>query len=210
MDKNLQSADGREPRELAIYFEYIIALMRPGRKVRCFKTIGGDAAKTGDLSRYTEDQLKFIIDESRHRLDQQFQRFDRIRKTAQVVLPIGIALLVVVGSELSRINAACSSWLRNFLYVGWGTSVAMVLAGVLGSAAILVVQAIFGTVLPTLVSQIEPTNFIQVVANNYVSQSVVGEDTINTRITLQWWSVLFMALGGIIFGINWIVRVLAL
>lgn len=208
MSKNYQSEDSKQPREFALYFEYILALMRPGRKVRCFKTIGGKAATTGDLSLYLDDHLTFIIDEGRRKLDQQAQRFDRIRKTAQVVLPIGIALLVVVGTELSRINGECSSWLHYFLYAGWGISIALVLAGVLGSAAILVVQATFGTVLPTLVSQIEPSRLIRDVADAYVSQSVIGEDTINTRITLQWWSVFFMALGGMIFGVIWVVRVL--
>lgn len=162
----------------------------------------------GDLSHFLDDHLTLIIDEGRRKLDQQAHRFDRIRKTAQVVLLIGIALLVVVGSELSRINSECSSWLRYFLYAGWGISVALVLAGVLGSTAILVVQATFGTVLPTLVSQFEPSRLIRNVADAYVSQSVVGEDTINTRITLQWWSVFFMALGGMIFGVIWVVRVL--
>ena len=205
---NSKHSDPKQPNELALYFEYAIALMRPGSRVRRFNTVRNKAAETGDLSHCNDENLKLIIEEGRRKLDQQSDRFDRIRQTAQVILPIGVALLVVVGSELSHIKTEHRNWLRGCLYGGWGISTTLVLSGVFGAAAILVVKATFGTVLPTLVSQLEPDRLSREVAEAYVSESVVGEDTINTRITIQWWSAFFLATGGILYGIIWAVRVL--
>jgi hypothetical protein len=193
---------------LTLYLKYVLALMRPGHKVPSFTTVPPHAAKVGDLSHHNADQLGLIIEEGRRKLDQQSERFDRVRQTAQVILPLGVALLVVVGTELTRIQAERSTCLRAALYTGWGLSAALVLLSVLGSAAILVVRASFGSVLPTLLSQCEPEHLHQDLAEAYVSQTVAGEDTVNTRITLQWWSVFLLSVGGIVYGVIWAVRVL--
>jgi hypothetical protein len=199
----------KQPTEFGVYLSHVASLFRPGRSARQFSTISGPPAATGDLGSWGDEQLALIIEESRRKLDQQAARFDRVRQTAQVVLPTGIALLVVVGSELVRIRTERWDFTRSALYAGWGVAMGLVLLATLGAAAILVVKATFGTVLPTLLSQIdEPAEVTRELARSYVEQTVAGEDTVNTRLTLQWWSVAFLASGGIVFSILWAVRVL--
>lgn len=199
----------KQPTEFGVYLSHVASLFRPGRSARQFATISGPPASTGDLGSWGDEQLALIIDESRRKLDQQAARFDRVRQTAQVVLPTGIALLVVVGSELVRIRTERCDFTRYALYAAWGVAMGLVLLATLGGAAILVVKATFGTVLPTLLSQSdEPAEVKRELARDYVEQTIVGEDTVNTRLTLQWWSVAFLASGGIVFSILWAIRVL--
>lgn len=204
----MKSGSGeREQSELRTYLAHIAALLVPGRNVKPFSTVRGEPSRTGDLSAWGEESLRLLIDEGRRKFDQQAARFDRIRQTAQVVLPIGVALLVVVGSELARIRPEVSDCKRYLLYVGWGLSMVAVLVGTLGSAAILVTKASFGTILPTLLTHQPSEDALRELAKSYVEQSVPGEDAVNTKLTLQWWSVFFVVLGGIIFGFLWLVRV---
>lgn len=199
----------KQPTEFGVYLSHVVSLFRPGRSARQFSTISGPPATTCDLSSWGDEQLALLIDESRRKLDQQSARFDRVRQTAQVVLPTGIALLVVVGSELVRIRTERCDVTRYILYAGWGVAMGLVLLATLGAAAILVVKATFGTVLPTLLSQSEePAGVRRELAQAYAEQMVAGEDTVNTRLTLQWWSVAFLASGGIVFSVLWVVRVL--
>lgn len=202
-----QTPASNKQSELRVYMAHVVALFRPGKTPRGFSTMPGNASKVGDLSNWDDDALSILIDEGRRKLDHQAARFDRLRQTAQVVLPIGVALMVVVGSELARIQAEAASCKRYVLYGGWGLAMTLVLVGTLGSASILVTRATFGTVLPTLLSQQDPGHLRGTLAETYADQVATGEDTLNTRLTLQWWSVFFLILGGIVFVALWGVRV---
>ena len=204
--KNLSADPSSNPSEPGLYAEYLIAILRPGKTVRTFNTVPGKFAEVGDLTDWEPEQLKALADEGRARMASQSERFDRIRQTAQVVLPTGVGLLVVVGTELHRIVRVKNDALRAALYFGWTTAVTAVLLGTLGAASILVTKAVFGAVLPTLLSQADPKDMDECVARAYTEQSVVGEETVNTRLTLQWWSVAFLATGGLLFGALWLVR----
>ena len=203
-----EEANGESTAERALYFSYVLALVRPGKTLQTFDTMRGPASVVGDLSEWSPDQLRTLADEGRRRLDSQSERFDRIRQTAQVVLPTGVALLVVVGTELQRITHIKSDGHRYASYVGWTVAVFSVLIGTLGSASILVSKAVFGAVLPILLSQQDGKELDQQIAVSYTQQSIAGEDTVNTRLTLQWWSVTFIAIGGLTIATLWALRVL--
>jgi hypothetical protein len=117
-------------------------------------------------------------------------------------LPIGIALLVVVASTLRTIHAEKGTALRWAGYSFWVVALGCVLLGVLGSAALLAAKATFGSILPTLVTTMDPP-ITRDLARAYAAQFVIGEDTLNTRLTIQWWSVFFLAVGGIAFAALW-------
>lgn len=194
------------PGAITVYFSHLVALLIPGMNSRTFRTIPPEAAAAGDLSTWRSDELQLLIEEGRRKFDQQSARFDRIRQTAQIVLPTGVGLLVVIGTELHRIVPHHNGLIRAALYVLWTVAVGLVLIGVLGSAAILTTKAPFGAVLPSLLSQGDPRLTERALALAYVEQSVAGEDTINTRLTMQWWSVLFVTWGGLVFAALWCYR----
>jgi uncharacterized membrane protein len=194
--------------ELAVYFAHVRAVIQPGRKAPNFETVNAAPARVGESADWSDEHVELLIEEGRRKLDDQAARFDRIRQTAQVILPTGTALLVVAASELSRIQAESHVGLRRALYLGWFASVAAILAGILGAAAILVVRAAFGTVLPTLLSQCPSKDIKKTLASAYTEQVTAGENTLNTRLTLQWWSVLFVIAGGVAFCVLWAVRTL--
>jgi hypothetical protein len=196
----------KNPSQIGLYFGYVWALLVPGKTVRTFETLRGEPAAIGELGAWDDSNLQLLIEEGRLRFESQSNRFDRIRQTAQVVLPTGVALLVVVGTELHRIMKVGADEVRYGLYAGWAVAIALVLFGTLGSASILVTKAVFGSVLPTLISQQDPSKLRLELARSYADQSIVGEDSLNTRLTLQWWSVSFVALGGLLFSILWLFR----
>ena len=196
----------RQPNELGLYLQYILALIRPGKTVRTFHTVTGRAASVGDLANWNSAQLSLLIEEGRQKFENQSARFDRIRQTAQLILPTGVALLVVVGTELHHIIAEKNDAIRYCLYVASSLAATAVLLGTLGSASILVTKAVFGSLFPTLISQENPDELERNVAASYAEQCVVGEDTVNTRLTLQWLSVVLVALGGLLFSALWLFR----
>lgn len=202
--------DGVDPHggvrvELAVYLRHIIAILIPGREPRQFNAVSEQAIEVSDLSAWSDGELDDLLEEGRRKLDQQAERFDRVRTTAQVTLPVGAALLVVVGSELSSIVREPTTWFRYLLCGLWFIAMILVLGGTLGSAAILAVRASFGTILPSLLTRSEPGEVKRSLAHAYATQSVAGEHTISTRITLQWWSISLLALGGIVSAALWIV-----
>jgi hypothetical protein len=150
-----------------------------------------------------------LIEESHRTLDQQQAQFDRVRTTAQVVLPLAIALLVILGSELPSVMAEPSTRVRYGLYFAWGIGTALVVLAGLGAAATISVRSDFGTVFPPLVSQL-PSPILAEVAKAYAGQIAIGERTLGTRITVMRDAVALLAIGGTIHLVVWLVRVLAL
>ena len=189
--------------ELAVYFRFAFAVLRPGHAPRGFPASKNSALTVGDLDGWPDSDIDLLLDEGRRRLDAQAERFDRIRQTAQVVLPLATALAVVVGRTAAPIHARKAGCTEFTYLTVYGLSLGCLFMSVFGSAALLVVKATFGSVLPTLVSQGEPP-VAKALARAYAEQSVIGEHTINTRLTLQWWSVLFLVAGGVIYVVLWL------
>jgi len=193
--------------EAHVYLDHVAALLVPGRKVKSHNVMPPKLAAVGNLSDWSNDDVVLLLDECRRTLDGQHQRFDRLRTTAQVLLPIAIALLVVIGADLRDVMGEPSSWLRYILYAAWGLGMGLVLMSGLGAAATLSVRSDFGTVLPTLVSQLTPPVRPQV-ARAYAQQIAVGETTVATRITVIRDAVTLLALGGVSYVVLWFVLTL--
>lgn len=191
--------------EARVYADHVLALLRPGREVATHEVASSKASEVGSLEGWSEVELDLLIEEGRRTLDAQAGRFDRIRTTAQVVLPTATALLVVLGSELDGIASGPHDCLNVAALACWAVGTWLVLLGVLGSAAVLTVRSDFGMILPTLLSQ-ETTDIKLVTAKAYAGQAMVGEVTVATRLTVIRDAVALVAIGGSLHLILWFVR----
>src|SRR4051794_22478212 len=91
--------------EATVYVDHIASLVVPGRQVKEHAVVPANLAAVGELNDWADDELKLLIEECRRTLDGQHSRFDRLRTTAQVVLPISVALLLAVATRLSLVIA---------------------------------------------------------------------------------------------------------
>lgn len=189
--------------EVIAYLKFVLAIVRPGHQPTGFSLAPDGKLDVGDLKDWKGADVDALIEEGRRKLDAQAERFDRIRSTAQVVLSLSTGLMVIIGRTMIPIVAK-SGWEQAVYLAAWGAALGMVSLAGLGSAALLVVRATFGSILPSLLSQSTPP-VAKVLAIVYAEQVATGEHTINTRLTLQWWSVLFLTLGGALYMIVWIV-----
>lgn len=190
-----------------VYLSHVTSLLLPGRPVKTHKVVPDDLAAVGPLDSWEKEDLELLIEESRRALDGQQSRFDRMRTTAQVVLPLSTALLVILGSGLRQIVDEPTNCTRYVMYGVWSSGTALVLLAALGAAATLSVRSDFGTILPTVVSQLTPP-IRQQLARSYAQQVVVGETTIGTRITVIRDAITLLALGGVLHLALWLVRTL--
>lgn len=192
--------------EARVYLDHIAALAIPGRRVRPHQVVPSEIATVGDLDGWKDDDLELLIQECRRSLDSQHIRFDRLRATVQVVLPISIAVLVVFGSGLRRIVIEPTDTVRYAMYGVWALGSGLVLLSALGAAATLSVRSDFGSIQPTLLSQLQPPLRKQL-AKAYTGQVMVGETTVGTRITVIRDSITLLALGGVLQVGLWLVNV---
>jgi hypothetical protein len=189
--------------EIRIYLDHIASLLIPGRRVKPHEVVPANLAKVGDLKDWSDDELTLLIEESRMTLAGQETRFDRMRTTAQVVLPLSTALLIAGGTQVRAATLECIDWIRYITYAGLtGASLLVLLAG-LGAGATLSVRSDFGTVFPTLISQLKPPIRRQVAAA-YAGQVAVGETTLGTRVTVIRDSVTLLVLGGLVYLCTWL------
>lgn len=185
---------------ICLYGSYVWSLVWPGRAVVTMPTVPDEMTKVGDLNGWDDQDKTLLLEEGRRKLDQQAVRFDRIRATAQVLLPLAVALLVVVGASLRRLPGDnLPPWLA---YAAWWTSATLVVLSALGAAALLTAKAVFGVILPTKLSLEQPP-ILDVLAQEHAEQMAVGERTINDRLTIQRVAVQLLLLGGALHLALW-------
>ena len=192
--------------EASIYARHVLAVFVPGRRVQTHDVVPEDLARVGDLTGWSDDDMRLLIEECRRTLDQQQVQFDRVRTTAQVVLPLAIALLVVFGSELTGVIKEPSAILRYGSYLAWGIGTMLVVLAGLGAAATLSVRSEFGTVFPPLVSRLS-SPILSDVTRAYAGQIATGERTVGTRIAVIRDAVTLLAIGGMIHLVIWVWRI---
>jgi hypothetical protein len=191
--------------EPGVFLDHIVSLVVPGRSVKQHVVVPTETAAIGDLNEWSNEDLGLLIEEGRATLAEQQNRFDRVRATAQVILPLASALLVIFGSQLRPFMNEGSDCYRYLLYAVWAIGTGSVLLAALGAAAVLTVRSDFGTVFPPLVSQLTPP-IKESVARAYAEQVVVGETTLGTRVTVVRDTVVLLALGGFVHAVTWLVR----
>lgn len=193
--------------ETPVYLSHIAALLVPGRAVQSHTVMSHDLTVAGDLEGWTDEELELLITEGHRALDDQRNRFAQIRATAQIVLPVAVALVVVFGSELREVVHEPTDWVRYMMYAVWLTGTGLVLLSALGAGAVLVVRSAFGSILPTVLSRTSPP-IRRDLAKAYAEQVPTGETTCGTRLTVIRDAVMLLVLGALMHLGLWIVQVL--
>lgn len=193
--------------EAPVFLSHVAALLIPGRAARSHQVMPDALAQAGDVEQWSDDELGLLISEGQRALDDQRNRFAQIRATAQVVLPIAVALVVVFGSELRGVVAEPTHWVRYTMYAAWAVGTGLVLLAALGAAAVLVVRSDFGSILPTALSQESPP-VRRVLARAYAEQTPTGETTCGTRLTVIRDAVMLLVFGALVHLGLWLVQVL--
>lgn len=191
--------------EAVVYADHMTALAHPGRPVATHRVASDDVSRVGSIDHWSDADLDLLIEEGRRTFDSQSERFDRIRTTAQVLLPTAIALLIVLGSEVDDIAAGGIHLPALLALAAWSLGTWLVLMGFLGTAAVLTVRSDFGMILPTLLSQ-ETEDIKRRLAAAYAEQAMVGEATVATRLTVIRDAVTLVALGGSLQLVLWFLR----
>lgn len=193
--------------EAPVYLSHLAALLVPGRAVRSHTVMSHDLTLVGDLEGWTDEELDLLIAEGQRALDDQRNRFAHIRATAQIVLPVAVALVVVFGSELREVVREPTDLVRYLMYAVWLTGTGLVLLSALGAGAVLVVRSDFGSIIPTTLSRASPP-IRRVLARAYAEQVPTGETTCGTRLTVIRDAVMLLVLGAVMHLGLWIVQVL--
>jgi hypothetical protein len=173
-----------------IYALHVLALFQPGRGAPVHEA---DTNVAGDISGWSNDQVKTLIDEGRRQIDRQNEDLERVRGRAQVTLTLGLALAGAAGS----LRAAVSSVDAVGLWVLWILGLAFVSYATLGAAATAVVRAdmkmIHGAVLSRYEGDID-----RQLARDYANIAATGEKQIATRLTNLWLAVALLLTGAVL------------
>jgi hypothetical protein len=189
-----------------VYADHIASLFVPGRRVRLHDVVPDELAEVGTLEGWTDNDVELLIGECRIALATQDSRFDRMRTTAQVLLPLAIAMLVIFGTALPKVGqAAGSQSARIILITLWIVGTFLVVLSALGAAATLSVRSDFGSVFAPLVSRLE-SPVAPKLAKEYAGQVAIGEKTLGTRITVIRDAVTLLILGGVLHLVLWFIR----
>jgi hypothetical protein len=131
----------------------------------------------GDVSAWTADQRKVLIEEGRRQIDKQYEDLERVRLRAQVTLAIGLVLEGTAGSLRGDVSAAN----HTLLWVLWIAALALIAWAILGAAATAVVRADMQTIHATVLSRYTGDIEYQL-AEDYAAMVTDGENQIATRL----------------------------
>lgn len=189
--------------EAKVYLSHVRALLAPGSEVREHTAMTKEIATPGDVSGWTDEELKVFVEECRFTLADQSARFDQVRTTSQILLPLAFGLVFVFGTQLTEVLDMKTRGPRVMLASLWLAGCLVSLLAGLGAAAILSVRAQFGRVLPTLLSK-EPQPILRALAQGYAGQTAIGETTVATRLTMVRDAVFLLTGGGCLQVILWV------
>jgi hypothetical protein len=161
--------------EHRIYAQHVRALFRAGSAAPVH---AADTNVEGDVSSWSDDEIKTLIDEGRRQLDHQSEDLERVRLRAQVTLAIGLVLEGTAGSlrvTVSSANELPASilWIVGLVLVAWA---------VLGVAATAVVRADMQAIHASVLSHYRGDINRQLAAD-YAAIAPDGEKQVATRLT---------------------------
>jgi hypothetical protein len=143
------------------------------------------------LDTWSDEDLKLMIDEGRRQLDRQYSDLEHIRSRAQWLFTVGVA---VIAGLVGSLNAPRPSIVGRIL---WLLAVALVVCGIAGAAAIMVIRADFSTIDTATLSQRQPP-IRKELATDYSMMLTTGENSVAARLTVFHEAVLYLIIGGIL------------
>ncbi len=182
-------------KEIRTYVQYVVLLLRPGSSAPVFDSA---QAEPREMTGWSEGELQIMVDEGRRELDAMDAQLTEIRGRAQAVLTIAIALTGVLAGI-----AGTADHHRGSLAL-WVLGVASVVLSSLGTAAIITVKADMSTIHTAVLSGYRPP-VLEKLAGDYAAMTRQGQNTVATRLTLLWFAVLSLLVGGWLGFLSWIV-----
>lgn len=174
-------------RGLGIYALHVLGLVRPGRRAPTYLP---PSEITADLSKWSDDDLDLMIDEGRRQYDAQVDSLEQIRGRAQWLFSTALALATADAALALKVFPHPTCWQ---LWT-WVLSVVCTSWSGLGAAAVITVTARLAGIatapLARYAAPIKPQ-----LATDYAEMLDVGEQTINTRLTLYRQAVVWLVLG---------------
>jgi hypothetical protein len=174
-------------RGLWVYALHVIALIRPGRLA---PTHLPPVEAKADLSRWADEELTLMIEEGRRQLDRQFDSLEKVRGRAQWLFSIALVLAGAAASLATSIFPRPSCWALLF----WIMCLVATSWSALGFAATITVNARFGAIAANKLSRYAPPIKLAL-ATAYAEMLDIGEQTLNTRLTVLRQAVVWLIVG---------------
>jgi hypothetical protein len=169
-----------------VYLVYALSLLTPGRKLPVF---GADQLEATDVSGWTAEELKLLIEEGRRQSDRQQVDLTNIRGRAQWLFTVAVAALAALGAGLASGHPGT---VETVLWLG---GLVLLIYGVAGAASVMVSRADFSAIHTAVLSaQKQPID--RALAQAYARMMAGGENTVATRLTVFRQSVVFCLVGG--------------
>jgi len=174
-----------------VYFGHVFHLIRPGWPVPSYYR---SEELTASLDGWRAADLQILVDEGRRQADAQLDQLEKIRGRAQWLFTLGLLLITALAGVGSRVLAgsARAPWWAEAL---WYASLVLVAYGGLGAAAIITVRGDFNAVDSWALSSYE-SPVLPKVAKDYAEMLRLGENTVNTRISVYRQAVVWTIAGG--------------
>jgi hypothetical protein len=179
-----------------IYAQHVLALFRPGRGAPVHEA---DKNVAGDITGWSDAQVKTLIDEGRRQIDRQNDDLERVRGRAQVTLTLGLALAGAAGSLYATVSSAHTVG----LWVLWILGLASVAFAALGAAATAVVRADMKMIHAAVLSGYKD-DIDRQLALDYAKIAATGEKQIATRLTNLWLAVALLLTGAALILGAWL------
>jgi hypothetical protein len=152
-----------------------------------------EQARTANLDGWSDADLQLLIDEGRREADSQSAAVLEVRGRAQWLFTGTLALVAALAASGSSVlgDTDAPTWARVF----WYASLPLAGYGGLGAAAVITVRGDFGAISSWQLSQGTPP-ILGRVAKDYADMLGLGEDTVNTLISVYRQAVVWMLAGG--------------
>ena len=161
-------------------------MLVPGHKI---PLLPADQLQPHDLSGWTAEELKLLIEEGRRQSDRQQTDLTTLRARAQWLFTVAVVALGALGTGLASEHPDAVD------AVLWLGGIGLLIYGIAGAASVLVSRADFNTIHTAVLSaQQQPID--RALAQAYARMMASGEDTVATRLTIFRQSVVFCLVGG--------------
>jgi hypothetical protein len=178
-----------------MYLRHVGLLFQPGKEAPVFTAA---AIEPAPLAGWNDVELQIMLDEGRREIDDLNAQLTEIRGRAQTVLTIAIAIVGILAGIAGTVDD------HDLAQSLWVIGVAFVVLSALGAASILTVRAVLEKIHTPVLSQKAPS-VLRGLATDYADMTRVGTNTVATRLTLLWFSVLSLLLGGGFGFASWVV-----
>jgi hypothetical protein len=180
--------------EAAVYVRHVCALFIPG--VDPGEHVA-HAVEPDALVDWCSDEHRLLIEEGRRQVDRQRAELERVQARGQLLFTTAAALLTVFLSQTRGLAGLV-------VVILWVVGLLLLVAGLLGAAALMSVRARFGGIDAALLSHQAAGSVEAGLAAAYSRAVRTGENTAATRITVFRDAVALVLIGAVLQTVIWL------